>query len=59
MTKEMEHTIDGADGEAEPTILMSIQDEEDNKVCDSRQNDSRCAQSGSSHEELTYYDRVT
>ena len=37
---------------------MSIQNEEDDKVCDSRQDNGRSAQSRSSHEEFTCCDRV-
>lgn len=54
-----ERTIDGANGEAEPTILVSVQNEKDHKVCDGRQDDGCGAQSGSSHEELACNDRVT
>lgn len=55
----MERTINGAYGEAEPTVLVSVQSEEDGQVCDRRQDDGRGAQSGSAHEELTCYDGVT
>lgn len=37
---------------------MSVQNEEDDQVCDSRQDDGRGAQSRSSHEELACCDRV-
>ena len=53
-----EHTINGTDGEAEPTVLMSVQREEDDEICDGRQDDGRGAQSGPPHEELARGDRV-
>ena len=56
--RDAEHTVNGADGEAEPPVLVSVQDEEDDQVGDGRQDDSRGAQSGSAHEELACRDRV-
>ena len=51
-------TIDSADSETKPTILMAIQDEKDDQVRDGRQDDGRGAQGGSPHEELARDDRV-
>ena len=44
---------------SEPTILVSIQSEEDDEVRDSRQDNGRGAESGSSHEEFACYDGIT
>ena len=56
--RDAEPTINGADGEAEPPVLVSVQGEEDDQVGDGRQDDSRGAQSGSAHEKLACRDRV-
>lgn len=53
-----QRTIDGADGETEPTVLMPIQDEKDDQVRDGGQDDGRSAQCGSPHEELARDNRV-
>ena len=53
------HTVNGANSEAEPPILMTIQNEQNDQVCNSWQDDSRSAQTGSSHEEFTCDNGVT
>lgn len=54
-----EHTVNGADGEAEPPVLMTVQNKQNDEVRNGWQDDSRSAQTGPSHEELTSNDRVT
>ena len=53
------HTINGAYGEAEPTVLVTIQSEKNDQVCDRWQDDSGRAQTRPSHEEFTCDNRVT
>lgn len=50
--------INGTDGEAEPTVLVTVQSEEDDQIRNGGQDDSRGAQSGPAHEELARGDGV-